>query len=90
MEKNETREEFYTRSLKEHGYICPANKFDQPNFSKMTFADACNAGWCPYYNSICRHFGGKRKSISERRKLAVELGSRSASRSCLDRRTEWS
>lgn len=39
MDKDETREEFYTRCLKEHGYICPANKFDQPNFSKMKFAE---------------------------------------------------
>ncbi|MBQ4331383.1 MAG: hypothetical protein IJC31_06060 [Spirochaetaceae bacterium] len=70
---NETREEFYTRCLKDHGYICPANKFDLPNFSQVTFASACNADWCPYYKSVCRHFGGKRKSISERRKLAVEL-----------------
>lgn len=73
MDKNETREEFYTRCLKENGYICPANKFDQPNFSKMTFADTCNPAWCPYYKSICQHFGGKRKRISERRKLAMEL-----------------
>ena len=73
---NETREEFYTRCLKDHGYICPANKFDLPNFSQVTFASTCNADWCPYYKSVCRHFGGKRKSISERRKLAVELRER--------------
>lgn len=70
---SETREEFYTRCLKDRGYICPANKFDLPNFGQMTFAGACNADWCPYYKSVCQHHGGKKKSISERRKLVTEI-----------------
>lgn len=68
-----TKEEFYAKCLNTYGYVCPANEFDQPDFSELTFFDTCNSNWCPFFKSICRHFGGKKKTVSDRRRLAQEL-----------------
>ena len=68
-----TREEFYQKCLEERGYVCPANEFDDPDFHNKRFADTCNAAACPYYKSICRIFGGKKKTPSQRRKLVEKL-----------------
>lgn len=69
----ETREEFYVRCIKDNGYICPSNRFDHPDFSVTSFADTCNPNWCPYYRSICQHFGGKRKTPAQRRRLVERI-----------------
>lgn len=53
------REEFMQDQMRRKGYVCPNNRFENPDWENTCITAMCNAAKCTHYGDDCIVYGKK-------------------------------